>query len=191
MVLEIREPDMSCYPYRRKGLYLAIVLPYLAVLVSVLFHLLFGRRQGEPGMAGERERTGSVCGMVYLGLYLGMCYFQAYCCACQECPYIGEFCPAIAGIYPGNMLAKIKYANDGIVKSERALRTNATLASACWVGIMVLPIRRLAKRSTVLAVGYALVHAAYYLFHGLTVCPVCAVRDTCPGGMLQARVLNR
>ena len=189
MVLEIKKPDMSCYPFRRKGIYLAIVLPYLAVLISVFFFLLLKKEPIRRAAVGRRSRTRLVPGLVYLSLYLGMCYFQAYCCACQECPYVGEFCPAIAGIYPGNILARVKYGK-GIVKSEKRLRANASLASACWGGLMLFPLPWLAKRSVSYAVGYSLVHAVYYLFHGLAVCPVCAIRDTCPGGMLQARVLG-
>jgi hypothetical protein len=123
-----------------------------------------------------------------------MCYFQAYCCACQECPYIGEFCPAITGIYPANILARMKYGDKeelrGMVKSERKLETDATLAAICMGGTIVFPLYWLAKRSAFLAAGYIFVSAVYYLFHFLGVCPVCAIRDTCPGGQLQAIVLG-
>lgn len=194
MVLEIKEPDMSCYPYRRKGLYLAIVIPYLAVLTSVFFFLLFKKRHGEKAVVGQKDKMRFVPGLVYLAFYLGMCYFQAYCCACQECPYIGEFCPAIAGIYPANILARMKYGDrekiKEMIKSEKKLKTDAALATICWGGIMVFPLYWLAKRSALLAAGYVFVHAVYYLFHGLIICPVCAIRDTCPGGQLQARVLG-
>ena len=187
MVLDIKEPDMSCYPYRRKGLYMLIAIPYVAVLVSVFLYLLTKK---EPGSRVGRRLAPA---LVYLSFYLGMCYFQAYCCACQECPYIGEFCPAIAGIYPANILARNKYGDREEIremeKSQRRLRVNAALATLCWGGIMVFPLRRLAKRGASLAAGYLFVHAVYYLFHGLTICPACAIRDTCPGGQLQARVL--
>ena len=187
MVLDIKEPDMSCYPYRRKGLYLLIAIPYVAVLASVFLYLLLRK---EPG---RKDGRSLVPAMVYLSFYLGMCYFQAYCCACQECPYIGEFCPAIAGIYPANILARMKYGNREAIKemekSQRRLKRDAALATICWGGIMVFPLHRLAKRSALFAAGYLFVHAVYYLFHGLMICPVCAIRDTCPGGQLQARVL--
>ena len=120
-----------------------------------------------------------------------MCYFQAYCCACQECPYIGEFCPALAGIYPANTLARMKYGDKGAVESEQAFKANATAAAFCWGGMMLFPLPWLARRSAKLAAAYVLVHAVYYLAHGLILCPVCAIRDTCPGGMLQAMVLKR
>jgi hypothetical protein len=188
MVLEIKEPDMSCYPYRRKGLYLVIAIPYIAVLASVFLYLLLKKEHGEK--AGRRF----VPALVYLSFYLGMCYFQAYCCACQECPYIGEFCPAIAGIYPANILARMKFGDKEqikeMAKSERRLQANATLAAICMGGTIVFPLYWLAKRSAFTAAGYLFINAVYYLFHLLGVCPVCAIRDTCPGGQLQARVLG-
>lgn len=190
MVLEIKEPDISCYPFRRKGLYFAIVIPYLAVLVSVFFFLLSGK---DP--ESKRTMIRSAPALAYLALYLGMCYFQAYCCACQECPYIGEFCPAIAGIYPANILTKIKYGDREMIramdKSEKKLKNQASLTGICWGGIMVLPLPWLTKRSVLLAVAYVLVQAVYYLFQGLMICPVCSIRDTCPGGTLQAIVLEK
>jgi len=181
---------MSCYPFTRRKLYLAIVIPYVAVLAAVFFYLLAGkgrREREESAGAGRRFLPG----LTFLALYLGMCYFQAYCCACQDCPYIGEFCPALAGIYPANILARMKYGDKGVVKSEESFKANATAAAFCWGGMMLFPLPRLARRSAILAAAYVSVHAVYYLLHGLTLCPVCAIRDTCPGGKLQSIVLKR
>jgi hypothetical protein len=191
VALEIAEPDMSCYPYRRKKSYLAIVLPYVAVLATVFFYLLTtrGPREREASSAGAGRRY--LPALTYLAFYLGMCYFQAYCCACQDCPYIGEFCPALAGIYVANPLARMEYGDKRAVKSERAFKANATAAALCWGGLMLFPLPWLARRNARLAAGYMLVHAVYYLMHGLILCPVCAIRDTCPGGKLQSMLLKR
>jgi hypothetical protein len=189
VALETAGPDMSCYPFRRKKLYLAIVIPYVAVLAAVFFYLLVSKDPG--GRSAARTGRCYLRGLTYLAFYLGMCYFQAYCCACQECPYIGEFCPALAGIYPANILARMKYGKKGAIKSEEAFKANATAAAFCWGGMMLFPLPRLARRSAVLAAAYLLVHALYYLAHGLILCPVCSIRDTCPGGMLQSMVLKQ
>lgn len=189
MEVESAGPDMSCYPFRRKKLYLAMVIPYVAVLAAVFFYLLAGKGSRGNGTSAARTGRRYLPGITFLSFYLGMCYFQAYCCACQECPYIGEFCPALAGIYPANILAKMKYGEKGAVRSEEAFKANATAAAFCWGGMMLTPLPRLARRSAKLATAYLLVHAVYYLAHGLVLCPVCAIRDTCPGGKLQAMVL--
>ena len=188
MAVETAGPDMSCYPFRRKKLYLAIVIPYIAVLAAAFFYLLARK---DPRDTSARTGRRYLPGLTYLSFYLGMCYFQAYCCACQDCPYIGEFCPALAGIYPANTLARMKYGAKGAIKSEEAFKANAAAAAFCWGGLMLFPLPWLARRSAKLAAAFVFMHAVYYLAHGLVLCPVCAIRDTCPGGMLQSMVLKR
>ena len=190
MAASIAEPDMCCYPYPRKKSYLAIVFPYVAVLAAVFVHLLTARshRGREAGPVGAGRRY--LPAFTYLAFYLGMCYFQSYCCACQDCPYIGEFCPALAGIYPANPMARMKYGDEGAASSQRAFKANAAAAALCWGGLMLFPLPWLARRSARLAAVYVLVHAVYYLLHGLILCPVCAIRNTCPGGKLQAALLH-
>lgn len=190
MALQAAKPDMSCYPYSRRKLYLAIVIPYAAVLAAVFLYLLAAKAPQERDKSAAGGGRWCLPSLIYLAFYLGMCYFQAYCCACQDCPYIGEFCPALAGIYPANALARRKYGDRGVVKSEEAFKANAAAAAFCWGGMVLFPLPWLARRSAKLAAGYALAHAAYYLLHGLIVCPVCAIRETCPGGMLQSMVLK-
>ncbi len=190
MAVETAKPDMSCYPFRRKKLYLAIVIPYAAVLAAAFFYLLAGKGTWELE-ASTRKKGRYLPSLTYLAFYLGMCYFQAYCCASQECPYVGEFCPALAGIYPANTLARMKYGDEGAVKSQGAFKANATAAAFCWGGMMLFPLPWLARRSVAVAAAYVLIHAVYYLLHGLTLCPVCAIRHSCPGGMLQAMLLRQ
>jgi hypothetical protein len=170
------KPEMSCVPYRRKGLYFAVTIPLLAVLIAVFVHLW----------------TYSVAlSLVFLSLYAAICYFQAYCCAYQECPYVGGFCPAIVGIYPANMLAKLIYGRKNIVKTKKRFEVYATLAVVAWLGMVIFPLFWIAKLGILVAVGYVASHVVYYLVFGLTVCPACAIRHTCPGGKLQSVVLNR
>jgi hypothetical protein len=65
MPAEIK-PDMSCVPYRRKGLYFVLTIPSLALLIAVFVYLW---------------TFGFLLSIVFLSFYLAMCYFQAYCCA--------------------------------------------------------------------------------------------------------------
>ena len=85
----------------------------------------------------------------------------------------------------------MKYGKKGAIKSEEAFKANATAAAFCWGGLMLFPLPWLARRSAKLAAAFVFMHAVYYLAHGLVLCPVCAIRDTCPGGMLQSMVLKR
>ncbi len=174
MSAEIK-PDMSCVPFRRKRLYFALTIPYLLLLTLVFVYLW---------------TFSLVLTVVFLSLYLATCYFQTYCCAYQDCPYVGGFCPAIAGIMPASVLTKLIYSRRKIVKSKRSFELHATLASICWLGLIVLPLFWIVKLGTASAAGYLAFHAVYYVIFGLTICPACATRRTCPGGKLQSIVLK-
>jgi hypothetical protein len=170
------KPDMSCVPYRRKGLYFALTVPLFLILIAVFVYLW---------------TYSFVLSLIFSLFYLIMCYFQAYCCVHQDCPYVGGFCPAVMGIVPGNIMAKRIYANKNVLKSKRKFELHATIAIFAWLAIMVFPLLWIAKLGMAFSVGYVACHVVYYAVFGLTICPVCAIRNTCPGGKFQAKVLGR
>ncbi|MBN1613364.1 MAG: hypothetical protein JW950_02740 [Deltaproteobacteria bacterium] len=172
---DTNKPDMSCVPYRRKGLYFALTVPFLLLLAAVFCYLWTYHFS---------------LSLVFASLFLGMSYFQAYCCAYQECPYVGGFCPAVIGIMPASLMAKALYGK-GIVKSKRRFEISATLGVACWLGLVVFPLFWLAKLGAVFAIGYVLSHVVYTVLFGAAICPACAIRDICPGGRLSGMVLKR
>jgi hypothetical protein len=161
------KPDMSCVPYRRKGLYFALTIPFLLLLLVVFIYL---------------ATVGLFVALAFLLLYLAMSYFQAYCCAHQDCPYVGGFCPAVIGILPANLLAKLLYDGRPLVRSKKRFEVNATLGVLSWLGLILLPLFWLARLGIGFAIGYFVCHAVYAAVFGLTICPVCAIRNTCPGG---------
>ena len=163
---EIRS-DMSCVPYQRKWLYLLLTIPFLSLLISVFIYLW---------------TFSFILPIVFLLFYLAMCCFQAYCCAYQDCPYVGEFCPAVIGIFPANLITGSLYSGKEIVKSKKTFDLHATLAIVGWLGLVGFPLNWIAKLDPSLAVGYVISHMVYAVVFGLTICPVCAIRDTCPGG---------
>lgn len=167
--------DMTCVPYRRKGLYFVLTIPLLAVFISVFVYLW---------------TFSFVLSMVFLLLYLGACLFQAYCCAYQDCPYMGGFCPAVAGIIPASIFTKLIYGRGEITKSKRAFETHAITATACGLGLIVFPLPWILKPGFLFAAGYIAFAVAYLLVFFLTICPACAIRHTCPGGKLQSIILN-
>ncbi len=175
MPTEIK-PDISCVPYSRRGLYFALTIP-LAVIVILVFLYLW-----------------SIDIWLSFGLltfYLATCYFQSYCCAYQDCPYVGGFCPAIIGIYPANILAKLLYGRKTVTKSKVRFEVYAILATSGWLGVAILPLYWLRQLGLLYAIGYFASHVIYYIIYGLTICPKCAIRETCPGGKFQSVVLKR
>lgn len=167
---------MSCLPYRRKTLYFIITIPILLLYILVfiyLWHFSF------------------ILSILLLFFYLLMCFFQAYCCVYQDCPYIGGFCPGVAGIMPASLLAKLLYGKNKVKKSKKLFDINVSIAFTGVLGMAFFPLFWIAKLSIIYAIGYFLFHVVYYIVFGLTVCPVCAIRDICPGGKFQNIVLKR
>jgi hypothetical protein len=169
-------PDMTCVPYRRKGLYFVLTVPFVLIMLAVFIYLW---------------RYSFLLSLAYLGFYFMTSFFQAYCCAYQDCPYVGKFCPAVIGIYPGNMFAKWLYSNKKIVRSKKKFEQSVTWALVGWGGLIILPLYWLSRLSIWWAVGYAAAHVVYTLIFWLTICPVCAIRNTCPGGKLYNMVAGR
>ena len=161
------QPDMSCVPYRRKSLYFALTIPFFALLVLVFVYL---------------GRFSFFLSLIFMLLYLAMSYFQAYCCAYQNCPYVGGFCPAVIGIIPASFISKLLYEGKGIKMSKKRFDLYAILGTSCWLALVAFPLYWLAKLGLAIAVGYLATHVIYALIFGLTICPVCAIRHICPGG---------
>ena len=172
---KLMKPEVSCVPYRRRGLYFGLTIPLTGLLLVVFIYLV---------------TVSFFVALVFLSFYLAMCYFQAYCCAYQECPYVGGFCPAIAGIYPANPLAKLLYGQRPVVKSARRFEIHATLASCAGLGLLVFPLYWLWQAGLIWAVAYGGIGIVYLLAFTLTICPVCAIRDTCPAGQVQRWILT-
>lgn len=169
------KPDLACVPYQRRGLYFALTIPLITLMILVFIYLWNINIWLSFGL---------------LGCYFAASFFQAYCCAYQECPYIGGFCPAISGIYPANIIAKLLYSGKNFVKSKARLETHGALAMLGWLGMATFPLYWLWQLGPVYAIGYFASHIVYYLIFGLTICPKCAIRDTCPGGKLQRVILK-
>lgn len=172
---EIR-PDLTCVPYRRKGLYFTLTIPMILAFVVVLAYL------------GTYH---PILAFIFFSLYLMTCIFQAYCCAYQECPYIGKFCPAVAGITPSNLIAKFLYGSGLMNKSKRLFETHALIASATLFGMMIFPIYWIAKIGIGWTVAYIVFVIVYLLTFTLTICPVCAIRGSCPAGKIHNLFYNQ
>jgi len=161
----------GCYPYRRKALYSVITLPMLGILALVavllwnLHWLLF---------AG------------YLAAMGATIFLQSLCCAHQRCPYMKGFCPGVGGfVVPASKLALL-WRN--LELSQRAFNTAASVGGTLLCVIVLGPVYFIFRESVLLGVGYlvaVLVYAAVFLSR---VCPVCAVRDTCPGGIASTKM---
>lgn len=166
--------DHSCVPYEKRGRYFALT-GALFIVQGLVFIYLW--------------TFSPILSLTMILLYLLTSYFQSYCCVYQDCPYIGEFCPAVSGIYVGNILAKRLYSPD-TVKSEGKFQTYKNLGILFWLLMAFFPLYWVYLLGLYYAIGYVVFHLGYYIVYGLTICPACAIRETCPGGALQKQVLK-
>ena len=127
--------------------------------------------------------------LIFFSFYILGCVFQAYCCAYQDCPYIGGWCPGLAGIIPASRIARMLYGKT-IKKTTKRFALFGTLAFCSLIGLGVFPLYWLGQRAAWLAVAYFVLNLAYYTLFLMTVCPVCAIRNTCPGGKCHQLVLK-
>lgn len=98
---------MSCVPYSRKRAYFILTVPFLILLILVAVYLW---------------SINFALSLIFISLFVTANLLQAYCCAYQECPYAGGFCPAVAGIMPSSMLAKI-ILRKKVKKAIRSVRS--------------------------------------------------------------------
>ncbi len=152
----------------------ALTVPLLLILVGVFAYLW---------------TVSPFLSIGFAAFFVGMSTFQAYCCAYQDCPYVGGFCPAVIGIMPASLIARALYGK-GIIRSKRRFEINATLGVVCWVGLIVFPLFWLARLGAEFAVGYVLSHVVYTVIFGATICPACALHDICPGGRLSGAIMK-
>ena len=106
-------PDMSCVPYSRKRAYFILTVPFLILLILVAVYLW---------------SINFALSLIFISLFVTANLLQAYCCAYQECPYAGGFCPAVAGIMPSSILAKIilRKKVKNAIRSVRSYRLSFT-----------------------------------------------------------------
>ena len=111
-------------------------------------------------------------------LYLITNIFQAGCCV--GCPYRGKYCPALCGVYLGNLLSGILYKNREF--DERFFKRNAAAGETMVLIIALFPIYWVWKTSWILVPIYLLLIAAHFVIFMPTQCEKCSYNETCPGG---------
>jgi len=163
---DLMKPDRSCVPYSRKGTYLLITIPMMILIIIVFLYLL---------------SVNILYGLIYAGFWLLANVFQSYCCAYQECPYTDEFCPAVIGIVPASRIANLSFIR-GMKKTQSRFDLFATFGSLCLAGLILFPLVFLFELGIIFPVGYLLLVVIYACLFLWYVCPVCAIKGTCPGG---------
>jgi hypothetical protein len=161
----------NCFPYQRKSLYLLLSIPLIILYVLVAIFLF------------QQNITVFI---IYLSLFFLTIIIQSYCCEYQSCPYIGKFCPGVGGFL---MLASFSaLLFKGIKKSKIIFKTFALIGFLCLMTIIILPAFYIFQLGILYLVLYCLIFTAYGMLFLLLICPVCAIRNTCPGGKASGKM---
>jgi len=116
-----QEPSHYQWTPRDKWLYWLSMIPFLVVFVGALMLL----SSYSPWLA-----------LLEVVFYLITCVFQAACCI--GCPYRGKYCPALFGIYLGNILSGILYPNREF--DQKFFDKNAAAGEIMVLVIFLFPV---------------------------------------------------
>ena len=159
-------PEPSHYQWtpRDKWLYWLSMVPFLVVFIGALILL----STYSPWLA-----------VLEVVFYLMTCVFQAGCCI--GCPYRGKYCPALFGIYFGNVLSVILYPKREF--NQKFFEKNAAAGEIMVLVFALFPIYWVVKTSWWLLPIYLLLIAAHLVLFMPTQCEKCSYNETCPGGI--------
>ena len=163
----------DCVPYKRKTIYILLTLPLLVLFATVAVYL-WG--------------LNTIAFTVYCLLIIIAVLSQSYCCAYQSCPYIGRFCPGIGGILI--LSSVIALALKNVKRVPFLFNLFMTLAIGCFLGVIIFPMFFIYKEGFLLLTAYTVLSIGYLFLFFRLVCPACATRDTCPGGMASEKMFH-
>ena len=163
----------DCVPFKKKVLYLLLTIPLVTIFIAIAIYFWL---------------TGLIPFIIYSSLFLMVIIFQSYCCAYQDCPYIGNFCPGIGGIIMISSIIALLLKK--IKKSKILFELFASLGFTCLIGITIFPLFFIYKLGIIVLISYLIIAILYFIAFFALICPVCAIRNTCPGGKMSGKILN-
>jgi hypothetical protein len=163
----------DCVPYKRKLLYLLLTVPIIILYLLITVHLW---------------KVDKLIFIIYCSLFVLGILFQSYCCAYQDCPYMGKFCPGLGGfIIPASIVALLLKR---VKKVKTLFDLFASLGFLCLLAIILLPVYFIYKLGVNLLIFYSLIVIVYSILFLLLICSVCAIRDTCPAGKVSSNIFR-
>ena len=149
---------------RDRWLYVASLIPFLVVFVGSAYLL----------------STYSIyLSLTLVGLYLLTNVFQAGCCV--GCPYRGQYCPALCGVYLGNLLSRVLYKNREF--DPKFFERNAAAGEIMVLVVAFFPLYWVWRTAWWLVPIYFILILAHLAIFMPTQCEKCSYHDTCPGGL--------
>jgi len=158
------EPAIYHWTARDKWLYALSLVPFLVVFL---------------GAAVLLASYSVWLTVILVSLYLLTCVFQAGCCI--GCPYRGRYCPALFGIYLGNLLSGLLYPDREF--DEGFFNRNASAGEVMVLVTALFPVYWVGKTAWWLVPVYSLLIFAHLAVFMPTQCEKCSFNETCPGGI--------
>jgi hypothetical protein len=158
------EPRDYQWTRRDKWLYALSLVPFVVVFAGAILLL------------GSYSVWLSV---ILIFFYLLTNIFQAGCCV--GCPYRGKYCPALFGVYLGNLLSGILYPEREF--DQEFFDRNAAAGEIMVLVTALFPIYWVVKTSWWLLPIYLLLLMAHLVLFMPTQCEKCSYNETCPGGL--------
>jgi hypothetical protein len=162
------EPEPYQWTRKDKWLYALSMLPFVVVFIGTAYLLA----------------TYSIyLALILVGLYLITNIFQAGCCV--GCPYRGNYCPALCGVYLGNFLSGILYKDKEF--DQKFFERNAAAGETMVLIVALYPLYWVARTGWILVPIYLLLLVAHIAIFMPTQCEKCGYNTTCPGGQTWLR----
>lgn len=148
---------------RDKWRYFISMVPFTIVFLGTIYLL---------------STYGIILPILLILMFLVTNVFQAGCCI--GCPYRGEYCPALCGVYIGNLLSGLLYKDRQF--DQAFFDRNAKGGEVMLFLTILFPVYWIFMTSWILVLVYFLLLFAHFLLFMSTQCIKCSYNETCPGG---------
>jgi len=163
----------SNVPFSRQRLYWLLTGPMFLLYLGVIWLL---------------SRFGAGALIIYLTLFPIVILGQSTACLEFKCPYIDGFGPCVGGFcLPARWVARL-YAGKEL--PSWLFQVGITSAEIAFFGIILYPLYFLFEAGTAYLLFYLAVVLLYAGVFLTRICPVCAIREKCPGGQASTAVLQ-
>ncbi len=159
-------------PFSRQRLYWLLTAPMFLLYLGVALIL---------------SRFGTPTILIYLGFFPLVILGQSTACVEFQCPYIDGFGPCVGGFcLPARWVARL-YAEKMLPRW--LFQVGITTAEIAFFGIILYPLYFLFQAGIRYLIFYLTVVLLYAGVFLIRICPVCAIREKCPGGQTSTALL--
>ena len=159
-------PDCQAYKWNTKDkfIYFLVMIPFLVGFIGSLILM---------------ARITIFLPIIVIILVLAINIFQAGCCV--GCPYRGKYCPALFGVYLGNVFSTWFYKEREF--EQKFFERNANIAETLLGVVVIFTGYFLWSIDWIYAVAYVLLAVIHFMLFMVFICPKCSYNETCPGGI--------